>query len=655
MEKLTTIYPLRPSEQVEQSEYNDVDIEKLALTEADWANIAQLEEPLITELVRVDDDNLEIYKHQFYPQFFEGEVGRLRYHFLYEDRSLENLVLTECAKYGLDTKKEEQMKKLYSVALTDAMTWPWPINDGQEYQLPNLGAALVELIKGDDVATISTPTLTVHLTEDATSSADFDDDRLIDSFSEIDLDGYNTSYLSAIEAKEKEQIQEQFVTEYREAGGSAEHTINPARVTRVVNLTDLVDKLSTLRALKQKVRQSQREIEGSNPLSEAEQIVLELYRRRINVMLANQYANVKFLENDQSGNTAVDQAKGLVALPAVDSTTQNLSRINRFLRGVGVSDEGVYQEIPQRMADYVRRPAQTAEKTPESEKYNAIKVDAVKMSQLLSALIKHYGADASWELSVDPRRKNLAVDTDKKVVKVPETYSNGLIGALAVAEHEGTHVLQRINQDNASADLIQLIKRQPSGRNAVMAEGGAMQTEKRSQQELVGVEKAAKPYFYIGLDVKERGGTFRDCFDAMLRAYAQLDLGGIDLESLLKDQKKYQKAANYCYERSMRLFRDESSLNDATAGITDTTQLSYVEQEMIADVLEENGLSKLVFLRGVDLYSLKDLQRLGVVDLAKVVEPDLYLVHNFWPVLKTQLDQGADFEKAWAEALKAIS
>lgn len=77
-----------------------------------------------------------------------------------------------------------------------------------------------------------------------------------------------------------------------------------------------------------------------------------------------------------------------------------------------------------------------------------------------------------------------------------------------------------------------------------------------------------------------------------------------------------------------------------------SSQLDYLEQELVAQTLFENGWGKILFLGGIDLYSIYDLQRLGFLDWEKIQEPEFVIAKEIWPKLKEVLDQGKTLQEA---------
>ena len=85
-----------------------------------------------------------------------------------------------------------------------------------------------------------------------------------------------------------------------------------------------------------------------------------------------------------------------------------------------------------------------------------------------------------------------------------------------------------------------------------------------------------------------------------------------------------------------------------------SSQLDYIEQELVAEVLtseeaRKSGLLKLLYVAGIDLYSVQDLKRLGMLDLSRVREPEMVVARKIWPRLKKSLDDGMSLDEAIEE------
>lgn len=645
------LYPLRPSELARHPEVVSGTAETLPLTEEDWEQLTAWEEPWADRLEQlINEQKLPIHVHAFSPEVFTGAAGSQQYRFFYEQDTLYQVVQQYCAEYAVaeGENDEEERKQLYAAAIKDAGAWEWPVAAGTVVQLPTLTTELQRRRSEQSIQPISLPFPSIDESEELSV------ETLNNQFTQLDLRTVPHEYLYALGAETGRRREEEFVREFREADGDLTAVSDPLRVRRVVNTDDLMRKLSGLRDLRRDVRSQEKAETGSDALSEARRIILSLYRERTNTFLADLYADAALLHNDHSGQQLAGSAETAVeAIPTL--TDKNRRRINRFLQGIGIDEvSGEYQDITDRIAAQAERPTTGQEINETSRHYNDYKITAGQAKQLMQLLLDHYGAlkgENPWTTIIDVGKRSLSVDNDSRIAQIPQRYNGGLVNAITVIEHEGAHALQRLNQDRATRHRLQIISRFPTGRNSVLAEAGAMQIGRQAKLEMVGVESNAAPYFYDGLRVKEAGGTFKECFAAMLASYAQR-AKGLSVAELLHDDVAYSEAASYVYARALRLFREEDGLDNPTAGISSTMQLSYIEQEILTDVMEEHGIGSLVYLRGVDLYSLARLRRLGVIEMDEIQTPDLFLVHEFWPKIKIRLDSGQPFAEAWEETMK---
>jgi len=191
---------------------------------------------------------------------------------------------------------------------------------------------------------------------------------------------------------------------------------------------------------------------------------------------------------------------------------------------------------------------------------------------------------------------------------------------------------------------LSLLEEFSMGRTGILSEAGAMWIEDQTKRQLVGMPRFAKPFYGLMLLEKQGGGSFKDCFRAYLDAYTEINRQ--DLDELMKDERKGQGIFKRAFSSALRIFRNQTPLDDESGFLPASSQLNYIEQELVAQTLFENGLGKILFLGGIDLYSLRDLQKLGFLDWEKVQEPKFAAAKEIWPVIKGALDQGKNLQEA---------
>jgi hypothetical protein len=140
------------------------------------------------------------------------------------------------------------------------------------------------------------------------------------------------------------------------------------------------------------------------------------------------------------------------------------------------------------------------------------------------------------------------------------------------------------------------------------------------------------------------GGSFKDVFLAIADLYSERNFG-VPLKSLFEDKDKFQEAVDNSFRRAMRIFRRNTPLTDASGYAPTSDAIDYIEQETVLDFLmsEDNRgteISNLVYVAGLDLFSVFDLEKLGLLDLTKVEEPKMVTAKVVWPKIKAGLAAG---------------
>jgi hypothetical protein len=112
---------------------------------------------------------------------------------------------------------------------------------------------------------------------------------------------------------------------------------------------------------------------------------------------------------------------------------------------------------------------------------------------------------------------------------------------------------------------------------------------------------------------------------------------GISKSGAINDSEMYGQVFEYAYDRAMWLFREHTSLDDRSGRVTTTDQLKYLEQARVANALVEQGVEEILFVNGFDIYSIKQLLELGVIDKTRVRRPKMVVANKIWPILRDGL------------------
>lgn len=109
----------------------------------------------------------------------------------------------------------------------------------------------------------------------------------------------------------------------------------------------------------------------------------------------------------------------------------------------------------------------------------------------------------------------------------------------------------------------------------------------------------------------------------------------------------------------MRLFGD-TPLDDTSGQLVETAELSYHEADFVASELVRIGLGQVLNLAGIDLYSLADLQRLGVVSWKNIPPFGNVIAREICPVLRAETERlreeipGADPVEILKQAIRVL-
>ena len=650
------LYPLRPSEIIRHPDFL-ADVEPLSLTEEEKGEISKFEESLFDELRRIKD--ISVSTHVIYPEAFTSEEGGRIFSATYLDKGIGERLAALANKRGINLKKTETKRRVYDAFFDDVVKIAGSRDLYQEYakegtEFTNLGNVLREL--GDKNGEV------VVLKGDVSDSRLTREEIEENFFSEVDLVNIPDQLRTRLNRYSSNWAKEQFAQAFQDAGGDVEKVSNPERITRIVNIDKLIEKVRGLRNFKRQLKDTSRELTDSNgDLKEAKRIVADLYRRYVNALIAQEYDSGRVLSAHPKRTEKEEEALGFLRGTSrvvrdnrflSKQASRTLERIDHFLAGTGVRirKEGLFETIPEKLAKYAeaRATEPPSEETAEYLKFNGYKIDAQQAAVLARIILKEYGfteKDKSWDAVVLERKGTLAVSKKKREIRIPKSFNRGLIDTLAVLAHEVEgHVLRYVNQEESFGGGLRLIEEFTTGRGGILSEAAAMRIEDDTKQGLVGLKREALPYYYLTLLRKREGGSFRECFKTFFEAHAKRKYA-LSLDEAVNNREVYREIFDYAYDRTLRVFRRDTPLDDTSGYLPTSEQLEYIEQELVVDVLREKGLGKLLYVVGVDLYSLSELKRLGMLDLSKIREPVMVVANEIWPKIKKGLEEGKSLEE----------
>lgn len=216
-----------------------------------------------------------------------------------------------------------------------------------------------------------------------------------------------------------------------------------------------------------------------------------------------------------------------------------------------------------------------------------------------------FAPDEKFQVIITPRRKNMSVDSTRRIVNIPEDTKRPLVGlypagVLPLVAHEISHVLQAY----ADYELGQQIPlaRIKGRRYRILREAGGAYQEKILCRDYFGLCRELNLHYLVAYAVKVNGGNRLQ----VARAFYDSLVEG---KTLTSDEDK--AARELAVNRSSRLYRHGGHSSQA---------LDYVEQSVVCGVLMERLSPEQVdaFLLGSASFSLEDsalLHRFGLLTL----------------------------------------
>lgn len=621
------------------------EIKPLDLTPAEREKVFDLDQQIWEKLEPLR--NIPVDVHTIYPDYFLTDKGWRACQLVYGDQGLGSRMRLLAKERGISWDNENAVKGICDEYFTDIKL----------------------AIGSDDLFGEYLEKRAITITPDNQPASRQEAEEYfhsIQNLAEIPaqiLDQFST--LSSDYAKSR------FIEEFGENNGNVAQTADPVRISRLVDSEKLLEKITGLRALKRELKQVAGKDDSQEPLAEAKTILAHVYGRYLNVVIAEFcYPEGRVLASQPGltvqekktldlirGHQLSAQAKG--DRFAGENASRTMERIDHFLRGTGVrmGEDGLLETIPESLQAYIEKRAQREIKAEpkEDDKYGEIKINAAQSIKLVQTALKAYGLDQQgWAAQLTTGRIFSVTDKGNegavvKRISVPEK-GGTLVGTLMVIAHEMGHVLRLVNREHSGG--LRLLQERSTGRSNLFSEAGAMWVESMTKQRILGSARLAGPYYGMMMLKKQEGGSFKDCFAENLRVYAQKQ--GKTVADLMKGER-WEKEARSAYGEALRIFRSGTPLADNSKYIPTSEQLNYIEGEMIAQALFEAGLSKLLFLGGIDLYSLGDLKRLGVLDLDQALEPQMVVARQIWPSLSQRLDEGKSLDEAIALLDKDLS
>ena len=388
--------------------------------------------------------------------------------------------------------------------------------------------------------------------------------------------------------------------------------------------------------------------EPDQRLAEAKRALIHIHVGRLNAMAAvDVYPGLLSLEEQLTRSASSDLAAELSRVaPAIGRIHQLEGEERRLAREAYAKHlDAIRQGAPleldevdeseaslfsgQALADLAEsvrgeRAASESAPTDLMRELEGVAWDAEQIKQCVEAVLDEWGVlsqqavtwqevdgrdgfapDEKFQVIITPRRKNMSVDSTRRLVNIPEGTVRPLTGlypagALPLIAHELSHVLQAY----ADYELGQQIPlaRIKGRRYRILREAGGSYQEKILCRDYFGISREPNLQYLAGYTAKVNGANRLQ----VARAFYDLLIEGQTLT-----ESEDLEARTLAVNRTSRLYRYGGHSSQA---------LDYVEQSVVCDVLMERLSPDQVdaFLLGSTSFSLEDsalLHRFGLLTL----------------------------------------
>lgn len=411
-------------------------------------------------------------------------------------------------------------------------------------------------------------------------------------------------------------------TEYWNRKGEINDFPEIVRSARESDEEDLAEKVAEYKLFKGKLKDLLRQIDGEDELSRASTIILDMYRRYVNVRIADLfYQKIE--------------------------TVKNAERMDKFIRGVSFEKDidGNFLTL----SGNLRKEVEILESEPvEKLNYPEIWLDEDDIELIANVLLKKLGTEEWKVVRRTSDKSTFGVYKPKKEIRIGKNMRRKVEEVLPVIAHEiEGHVMH--SEKEVFGGYMPKIMRTYSagGRDGVLGEMMGRWVEDETRK-LIGIEpKKPETLYFRTLEKKKGGATFVECFDYYFREYVKRE--GDKFEEIWSDREKYDMIFDHVYDRVMRLFRKNGALEDRSGYLPTTDQLKYLEQYLVLKRLIELDMEELMFLDGADLYSTKQIKEFGLFEGVENLKPKFVLAKEIWPVIKKGLDEGKNIKEVLKE------
>jgi len=459
---------------------------------------------------------------------------------------------------------------------------------------------------------------------------------------------------------------------------------NPRRLGLLLKPNKALEKVSKLKGFKQKLKtiiqdsSSEQTIQETDKIFSGEQsehykkakkAVFNLYQRRVNQIMAEQFFAGALLQNIKKqlgGQMLEDEEEELAnSFQGLKSIEKNFSRYDKFIYGAEktYNKSGYREQISKEIKEYadeieneymdniVNRDGKIREKGLDPKKVFEKNISENQFRKFAEDTLKAYGElseqpaedfepsrkgfapDGKWQFIASPDYKSMAVNSRQRIIK-SGTKNKDIYNTVAVLlghEIEG-HVLQHMNRAKIPLRLLREIG---GDRVDIFAEGGAMENQDKITKEIFGIRSISSPQYIRAMVKKLEGGNYLECvkafYDSALRVTQDKKTKGLLTQKEFNDESG--DSLKLALNRAKRLFRTGSDYGSREKDLAKSKSTTYLEQTLLLKKLKKHGLSKYTFLGKSNLNTVIVLVENGLLNLKDIQEPKFYSL-QVWDKIK---------------------
>ena len=604
-------YPLRPSEYAGK-EGTFVPEKKLELSEEEKKSLMDFESELFDELKEIKKKGKET--HEVYVGALLEGKGKRMVEVIYKNGiELKEWTKKEAERLGLDMGDKDIAGDVYKAVFEDIFSENLLENDEG-----TIFSKFTEVIK-ENTGKEETIQRVIANNEKTLS-----EEELINIFSGLELKKIPIKWRKGIHDYTNKWAREVTKNQFWDCKGDVNKVENLKMICRLEDPDSNKSRLEEFKEFKLKIKKEQLKLgESEDKIDKAKVIVLDIYRKYINLLIADDLL---------LWNMAGEDGKEILK-----PSERRSEGIDKFIYGVGETfDKTGNRDV---LTDWMRKTVDEIDKNFEETK-DEIRINSDEAIDVANWIVKQYGFEDKWKVV---RRKSgiqsLGIDSKTRKIYIPGEMNRGLMDFLSTISHEiEGHVLSHENSDALDIKLKIMEKYSAGGRDSILEEAGAKNVEDITWKWITGKENAPVTLYFRGLELKKKGGTFRDCLNLVAEIRAK-ELG-FKSDQLFTDKDVFNQVFDKTYDRTLRLFREHTPLDDKSGRITSSDQLKYLEQKKVTEYLKKDGAEDVLYVNGFDLYSVKQLLELGVMDKTKVKLPKMVVMNKLWPALENGLKEG---------------